>query len=127
MWCFEKAGIDVFIIVHDSYGFVFFKLCVVQPKQCIFLRSNQWLCMKKIAVSFLLAQLLCIAAVAQLKVTQLRCENKINPSGIETAQPRLSWQLLSNERNLLQTAYEIRTGTDAAALKAGKSGVWSSG
>ncbi len=59
-------------------------------------------------------------AAAQLRVTGLLCENKQNPTGITAPQPRLSWHLISNGRNVLQTAYEVRTGSEAAALKGGK-------
>jgi alpha-L-rhamnosidase len=45
---------------------------------------------------------------AQVKVKNLLCENKIDPVGITVMQPRLSWQLTSAKRNVMQTAYEIR-------------------
>src|SRR5215217_7056624 len=78
--------------------------------------------MKKFALTFFVFQLFCFAALSQLRVTQLRCENKINPSGITTMQPRLSWLLTSNVCIVQKTAYEIRSGADAAVLKAGKNG-----
>lgn len=82
--------------------------------------------MKK-TLLLLLTPLFFFTAMAQLRVTQLRCENRPNPIGISVLQPRLSWQLLSNQRNVLQTAYELRTSTDAAALKKGANIRWSSG
>ena len=39
--------------------------------------------------------------------TNLRCEYLRNPVGIEMANPRLSWNLLSNQRNQIQFAYQI--------------------
>ena len=43
-----------------------------------------------------------------LSVKALRTEYKINPVGIDIKEPRLSWQIQTNQRNTLQTAYEIR-------------------
>jgi alpha-L-rhamnosidase len=41
-------------------------------------------------------------------VVNLRTEYKTDPIGIDVAQPRLSWQLRSDERGVLQTAYQIQ-------------------
>jgi len=54
-----------------------------------------------------------IHAIAQVKVSNLLCENKVNPVGIAVMQPHLSWQLASKRRNVMQTAYEIRVNADA--------------
>jgi alpha-L-rhamnosidase len=52
--------------------------------------------------------LLCtLATQAQLSVKNLLTENRVNPIGIDSRQPRFTWQLASNKRNVLQTAYEI--------------------
>lgn len=61
-----------------------------------------------------------------LKSNHLRCEYKINPMGIEAAQPRLSWELQSNERNIMQTAYRILVADSPAALSAGNGDIWDS-
>ena len=57
---------------------------------------------------------------AQLKVQNLLTKNLSNPVGIDSKQPRFSWQLISDKRNTLQTAYEIKVSVD-------KNAVWSSG
>ena len=67
----------------------------------------------------------CLNIRAQVQVSNLLCENKINPIGIAVMQPRLSWQLKSQKRNVIQTAYEIRVSVDEAK-DTGKS-VWKSG
>ena len=46
----------------------------------------------------------------QVSVGNLRCEDRINPLGLDVLNPRFSWQLLSDQRNLEQTGYEIRVG-----------------
>ena len=63
----------------------------------------------KLALLLLLSQTI---AAQNLFVTDLSCEHKINPSGIDVSQPRLSWKLKGNSRNLIQTAYSIRVSTD---------------
>lgn len=61
-----------------------------------------------------------IAAFAQVTVTGMACENLTSPIGLGTKLPRLSWQLVSDKRNTLQTAYEIK-------VMDGKTTVWNSG
>lgn len=57
---------------------------------------------------------------SQLTITNLVTENRINPIGIDATQPRFSWQLNSDKRNTMQTAYEIK-------ITSGKQTIWSSG
>jgi alpha-L-rhamnosidase len=47
-----------------------------------------------------------------LEVYNLRCEYKYNPVGIDVKNPRISWVIKSDERNVLQTAYQIQVSTD---------------
>ncbi|WP_337103637.1 family 78 glycoside hydrolase catalytic domain [Paenibacillus sp. YIM B09110] len=43
------------------------------------------------------------------QITKLRCEYKENPIGIDwSVTPRISWQLLSDERDCVQAAYRIQ-------------------
>jgi alpha-L-rhamnosidase len=73
--------------------------------------------------SFLIAVILFInTGYAQVVIKNLRCENRINPTGIDIRNPRFSWQMISDQRGLEQTAYEIRVG-----YKSGKSEFWNSG
>ena len=57
---------------------------------------------------------------AQTSVQQLLTENRQNPIGLDILDPRFSWQLQNNARNILQTAYEIKVYND-------QSEVWNSG
>ncbi len=57
---------------------------------------------------------------AQVKVQQLLCENLKDPMGLDVEQPRFSWQLSSPQRNIQQTAYELRVTSNAKEI-------WSSG
>jgi alpha-L-rhamnosidase len=63
------------------------------------------------AVAALLAAAPVLAAGAKAaspSVTRLRCEYKVDPLGIDVAQPRLSWQLQSAERGVVQAAYQVQ-------------------
>ena len=42
-----------------------------------------------------------------ITVNYLRCEYRIDPLGIDTAEPRLSWIIKSNQRGQKQTTYQI--------------------
>jgi alpha-L-rhamnosidase len=64
---------------------------------------------------------------APLKVVGLRTEYKVNPVGIGASKPRLSWQIQSAGRGVVQSAYEVRVGRTDEAVKAGRDLVWSSG
>jgi alpha-L-rhamnosidase len=58
---------------------------------------------------------------AQVKVVNLLTENQTNPIGLDVQQPRFTWQLMSEQRNISQTAYEITvSGSKGTAWKSGK-------
>lgn len=60
-----------------------------------------------------------IISNAQVIVKNLLTENLVNPIGLGEKQPRFTWQLTSDKRDVLQKAYEIR-------VNAGKLLVWNS-
>src|ERR1700722_2599048 len=65
----------------------------------------------KRSFSLLITVLLLIQfSYSQVSVRNLRCEDRINPLGLDGINPRFSWQLVSDQRNLEQTGYEIRVG-----------------
>ncbi len=67
------------------------------------------------------------ALSAQVVVTNLRCEMLLNPQGIDVKQPRLSWQLESKLRNVVQTSYEILVSSSEEGLMQHSADVWRSG
>ena len=77
-------------------------------------------------VGIIILQLISVFSFSQIKVKQLLCENLTNPIGIDIQQPRFSWQLTSDKRNVIQAAYEIRVGSNMALLVKGKNSLWSS-
>ena len=62
-----------------------------------------------------------------LEITQPRCEYRENPLGIDLAQPRLSWHLVSERRGVRQAAYRITAAASEPALREGADLLWDSG
>ena len=69
----------------------------------------------------------CIALPIKLSAQHLLVENKENPIGIDVAYPRFNWQLISDKRNVMQTAYEIRVSENLSDLLKNRNIIWSSG
>lgn len=63
---------------------------------------------------------------SSIAVQHLRCEYLENPEGIDARQPRLSWQLFSDTRNQVQTAYQILVASDSAKLANNEADIWDS-
>ena len=62
-----------------------------------------------------------------LMVNHLRCEYLQNPLGIESESPRLSWHILSNQRNVSQTSYQILVSDSPELLQKNQGNYWNSG
>ncbi|MGE4587020.1 MAG: family 78 glycoside hydrolase catalytic domain [Mangrovibacterium sp.] len=67
------------------------------------------------------------SVTAQVEVRNLLVENKVNPAGISEMYPRLSWQLHTGRRNVVQTAFDIRVSENAEALPEGRELIFSTG
>ena len=65
-------------------------------------------------------------ASARLGLQDLRCEMLQNPLGIDAVHPRLSWQLVSNGRNIIQTAYQVIVASTAEKLAHDEGDLWDS-
>lgn len=70
---------------------------------------------------FLVALLVVFNATAQVKLQNVLVENRTNPAGLDNKQPRFSWQLVSDKKNVMQSAYEIKVSDEK------KKQVWTSG
>ncbi len=79
------------------------------------------------AAVLLFASLPAATLSAATEVTHLRCEQLADPLGIDVTQPRLSWQLASEERGAGQSAYEILVASSEAKLTPGAADLWASG
>lgn len=61
------------------------------------------------------------------RARNLRCEYRLDPLGIDVAQPRLSWVIESEGRGVVQTAYRILVSTSEEALSRDEGDLWDSG
>lgn len=82
--------------------------------------------MKRITL-LITALLLVTCMLAQVSITNLRCEQLKNPLGIDVEQPRFSWQLESKQRNVMQTSYQVIVSSSEQKLNAGQGDIWNSG
>ena len=78
-------------------------------------------------LSFFLFSSLTIAGFSQiLKLSNLRCEYKSDPLGVDADKPRLSWELQSEQQNVLQSAYRILVTDNPSLLKMSTGNIWDS-
>jgi alpha-L-rhamnosidase len=78
----------------------------------------------KFIIAFLLAGFI---SSAQVSVKNLRCEMLHNPLGIDAVLPRFSWQLESNQKNVVQLSYQVLVSSNEEKLKMNEGDVWNSG
>lgn len=60
----------------------------------------------------ILFALLPLCTLAKVEVTNLRVENLKEPLGIDTNEPRFSWQITSDKKDVRQTAYQLIVSND---------------
>ncbi len=60
-------------------------------------------------------------------ISHLTCEYQNNPLGIDVRQPRLSWQIQSDRRGALQSAYQILVALSEQSLNNASDLLWDSG
>jgi len=73
------------------------------------------------------ASLSSIPSAQAAEVTNLRCEYRENPLGIDATRPRLRWVIDSARRGERQTAYQILVAGSEELLKKDKGDLWDSG
>ncbi|MEJ5995020.1 family 78 glycoside hydrolase catalytic domain [Pedobacter sp. Du54] len=66
-------------------------------------------------------------ASAQVTLQNTTCEMLTNPMGIDVVKPRFAWQIVSGERNVMQTAYQILVASSSEKLSANEGDLWDSG
>jgi len=76
---------------------------------------------------FILVMFAAARAFAAVQVGELRCEQLSNPQGIDTPEPRLSWQLASSGSDVKQSAYQIIVASRQKYLSPDNCDVWNSG
>ncbi|MBX3178187.1 MAG: family 78 glycoside hydrolase catalytic domain [Candidatus Hydrogenedentes bacterium] len=68
-----------------------------------------------------------MTAFADIQPTNLRCEYKTDPLGIDAAKPRLTWTLKADAPAQVQSAYQIMVASSPEALAADRGDRWDSG
>src|SRR5215831_3537930 len=81
--------------------------------------------MKKIVAW--LAVVIRLTAFAEISPTHLSCEYLSNPLGIDSLEPRLTWELTSKQRAEVQTAYQILVASSKEELKQDHGDLWDTG
>lgn len=84
--------------------------------------------MKKQKLFFLIVATFCsLPSFAQhISVTNLKCEYRKDPLGVESTSPSLSWELQSDQRNVFQTAYRVLVADDPSLLSKNSGNIWDS-
>ena len=59
-----------------------------------------------------------------LAVGGLKCEQDVDPLGVDVAQPRLGWTLQAAGRGAAQTAYQVLAASSAAGLARDQGDLW---
>lgn len=67
------------------------------------------------------------SAESNVAVTDLRCEYRYHPLGIDILQPRLSWIPVSHQRGQKQTAYQVLVSSSEKNLSNDIGDLWDSG
>uniref|UniRef100_UPI00321801F7 glycoside hydrolase family 78 protein n=1 Tax=uncultured Draconibacterium sp. TaxID=1573823 RepID=UPI00321801F7 len=76
---------------------------------------------------FVVLILFSVTAIAKTQVVKPVCEYHKNPVGIDIEKPRFSWQMDSDQKNVSQTAYEIRVAKSKNDLSKKSKQLWNSG
>lgn len=83
---------------------------------------------REVAMKFFSLIILSFASsvlIAQsLTPVNLTCENQVNPLGIDNSFPQLSWQIISGQRGVLQTAYRILVSDNISNIHQNIGDVW---
>ena len=87
----------------------------------------RWIWRVSRLVPVVLLTQLALSVHGAFEATNLRCEYRRNPLGIDAREPRLSWWLASDEHGQSQTACHILVASTLDRLKAGQGDLWDSG
>lgn len=63
---------------------------------------------------------------AQLTLNHLQVEYRQNPLGVDAEKPQLSWQLVSKQRGVMQSAYRILVADEPILLQKNTGNIWDS-
>ena len=61
-----------------------------------------------------------------LKLSNLRCDYRVNPMGTDITAPKLSWEIQSSHKGVMQSAYRILVSEDTLSLERNQGTIWDS-
>jgi|GEM_PF-355510 len=82
--------------------------------------------MNRLLIVLLLLSLNAALTAQKLTLTHLRCDDRQNPLGVDARKPMLSWELQSQQQEVLQTAYRIIVADDSSLLEKNTGNIWDS-
>jgi alpha-L-rhamnosidase len=82
--------------------------------------------MKRLLCNIIFCLFIASCFSQHLSVTNLRCEYMQAPLGLDMIKPHLSWELQSDQRNVLQTAYRVLVADDSLLLNREIGNIWDS-
>ncbi len=90
---------------------------------------------KKKVISFLIQRIIFtiflllfpVLSFSQVNIENLTCEFLKDPLGIEKENPRLSWQLVSDQKDVVQNHYQIIVSDDIFDIMNGNGKIWDTG
>ncbi|MEO5562343.1 MAG: family 78 glycoside hydrolase catalytic domain [Chitinophagaceae bacterium] len=65
-------------------------------------------------------------AAQNISLKNLQCEYLDDPSGVESVEPKLSWHIISTQKNVFQVAYRIIVADNPASLTKNIGTIWDS-
>lgn len=68
-----------------------------------------------------------LALHSAVSITQLQTEQMVSPLSVEKQHPRLSWVIMSNDHDVMQTAYHILVASSLERLATDEGDLWDSG
>jgi alpha-L-rhamnosidase len=83
--------------------------------------------MNKLIVSFIFLTVLINTFGQKIQFSNLRCEMLVNPEGIDVTAPRLSWEIISELRDVHQSAYQILVASTSEKLAKDEGDFWNTG
>lgn len=82
--------------------------------------------MKRYTLSFLLFFIAAGTFAQAIKVTNLKCDNSVDPVGMINTEPHFSWEIVSATKNTLQQTYHVLVADDPTLLQKGIGNIWDS-
>ncbi len=80
-----------------------------------------------IFITFITLLYSCQRSADRLSIANMQCEYLENPIGIDSPNPRFTWQIKSDASDISQKVVKIFVGTNAEDVARGKGNVWPSG